>query len=447
MISNKKRTFYGIVVFFTGILMLAGVMTIPFYFPSATVVYKFGWDKVLLQGGKIMGLFAGCLLLFQLILGARLKFLDRIFGLNSLVNGHRINSIFIGCCAGMHPMMILASEGMWTIPLEFRYWPEFAGVFSLMAIAGMALVAWFRIPLGLPFHRWRVVHILGGAVVIAAVFMHIRFVSDTYAQGLPRQGVLSAAGLCFLLFLWVRIRRGRTGNFQYRVVSVTNAAQDAVSVKLEPVSKKRLCHAPGQFAFVRFHSPAISREAHPFTLASSPVRPCPELIIRKSGDWTRTIGNLKPGDACWMDGPYGLFTHLRFDRPRDMLFIAGGIGVTPMLSMLRYMADTHAYPDDCNIVLIWSNRTRSHMILPDTFDDLKAGLKNLTIHSIFTREARPPKKGHRLDATGLKDLLGDVSRTSRVFVCGPEQMVKDIFHALKVMGFKKSRMFMERFSL
>jgi ferredoxin-NADP reductase len=124
--------------------------------------------------------------------------------------------------------------------------------------------------------------------------------------------------------------------------------------------------------------------------------------------------------------------------------IAGGIGITPMLSMLRYMAD---HNDPRKIALIWSNKTQKHIILPHEFQNLEAQLNGLRIVHVLTRDPEFSGEKGRLDRPRLKRLISDCSHSAAIFVCGPDQMMNDVFNSLVSLGFPKHMIFTERFSL
>ena len=119
-----------------------------------------------------------------------------------------------------------------------------------------------------------------------------------------------------------------------------------------------------------------------------------------------------------MDGPFGRFTHLRCNAHPELILIAGGIGITPMLSMLRFMADIG---DHRKITLIWSNRTAKHIVFADEFEKLEKQLVGLRIFHIITDEPADTDEDKRLDRFALKKRLSGCSRSSAVFVCGPRK--------------------------
>jgi predicted ferric reductase len=424
---------------------MAGAISIPFYFESSSILYKFGYDRQLLRSGQVVGLVAGFLLLMQIILSARLKCLDRVFGLNNLFRFHHVTGIIVACLIFIHPILIFIPEDRITIPLQLRYWPEFVGLFLLLLIIATVFSSHWRAWLRLSFHRWWPIHRTAAILIIIAFWVHVLSVSDTFEQKLPKMLAYCAIGLCGFLFFWIRTHPLRNQRKTLTVSAVEQAGEDAVRLKIISKTKNMPAYIPGQFSFITIVSSHISREEHPFSIASSPTMSSfLEFIVRTTGDWTRKLNNLRPGDKVVIHGPFGLFSHLRFPAKKEIIMIAGGIGITPMLSMLRYMA---GHNDQRKITLIWSNKTQKHIILPHEFQNLQAQLIGLRIFHVLTRDPEFTGKKERLDRQKLKRLISDCGISSAIFVCGPNQMMKDVHHSLVSLGFSKRMIFMERFSL
>ena len=443
------RLFWAITTACLIALLLCAAASLPFFFESASMWYKSGIDRIMLRSGKVVGLLAACLLLLQLLWSARLKVLDQVFGLNTLYTIHQISGLCIAGLVILHPVLVLLADDMLFIPLQIRYFPELLGLFLAVLILGMVLGAVFRPCLGLPYHWWWRLHRLLAGVILLFLFVHVLFVSETFHSGFPRQLLLTVMGLYILFYAWVKTRFVRIRRKPYQITAVQPAGEAAHSIRLKPKATrhsdlkqpKAMDYMPGQFAFVTVKSSHISGEEHPFTIASSPTRPKDlECIIRSSGDWTRKIENVQPGDRVYLDGPYGLFTHRRLSPDREIIMIAGGIGITPMLSMLRFMADTQ---DTRPITLIWSNKTPQHIIHAQEIHTLHTQLPKLQIFHLFTAEPG----GQRLDQARLAQLLDGCSLQAAVFVCGPPKMMNSMHKALKGIGYPRRSLFMERFSL
>jgi predicted ferric reductase len=425
------------------LLLTAGALAIPFLFESPSMWYKIGIDKSLLRAGKMLGIFAGLLLLLQLPLAGRLKSLDRLFSLPGLVRQHRYHAWIIALMTLLHPVCVSIPEDRLLIPLEMRYWPEWIGVALLSLIVVQLVASRWRKRLKIAFHRWMRFHRVAGLLAAALLIIHVLYVSETFeSEGLPRTAVLIAAGLLLLVLLWIRtgwLWRSRACT----VARVEPMGVDCTCVELTPSDPAVFNYAPGQFAFVSFRSKHVSSEPHPFTLSSTPGRPGTlQFTIRASGDWTRTVAHLSRGDQARIQGPFGRFGHLFAIPDREMIMIAGGIGITPMLSMLRFMADRC---DPRPVTLIWANRHPERIVHADELDALSDKLAGLRRFPIVTRDPKSGKRTKRLDRQTLKRLVGDNSRDSAVFICGPLKMMIEVKADLKALGFPARSIFTEVF--
>ncbi|WP_419659419.1 ferric reductase-like transmembrane domain-containing protein [Desulfosarcina variabilis] len=431
--ANIRAT-VAIAIILLAVLLLAAALTVPYLFESPSMWYKFGMDKTSLRVGKMLGLAAGVLILLQLPLAGRFKFLDRVFSMPGLIRQHRMHAWAIAALALAHPAFVLYSEKKWLIPWEIRYWPEWVGGGLLIMILLVLVASYWRKRMGLAFHVWAPLHRFGGLLILVLLIAHVLYVSESFTDNLiPRLAVMVAATILALAWLWVRSGWIRASRRPYQVTRVETGAADAITVTLSPLSDKPFAYVPGQFAIVRFKSPQLSSEPHPFTLSSSPSRGADlQFTIRACGDWTRGVNRLQSGDRALVQGPFGRFGHLFLSPDRELIMIAGGIGITPMLSMLRYMADKN---DPRRITLIWSNRTPQHMVFADEMDILSAKLTGLRLIPMFTRNTDSNSNAGRMDRRRLETMIRDHNRKAAVFVCGPPLMMKQITTDLKALGF------------
>jgi predicted ferric reductase len=280
-------------------------------------------------------------------------------------------------------------------------------------------------------------------LLASGLVVHVLYVSGSFESGPPRAGLLLAAGLFGALWLWIRIRPLVLRSRGYEVKSVRRAGGETYTIELRPDGGRPLRHAPGQFAFLRFRSAFLSPEEHPFTIASPPDRPL-SFTIRCSGDWTGDIWRLAPGVRAAVQGPYGLFSHLAHPGNRDLAMIAGGVGITPMLSMLRYMQDRG---EDRKATLVWSNRTRRDILCLEEIGELADSLPGLTVIHVLTRERFEGMEHGRLDRGRLSRHLQGCSRGCLVFLCGPPAMMRQVRSDLRALGFSRRRIISEEFRL
>jgi len=330
-------------------------------------------------------------------------------------------------------------------PFELEYWPQAVGLLLLILIVCQVAVSRWRLQLGIVFQRWRQLHGYAGGLVILLLVLHILFVSETFEEGLPRFALIIATGIGLLVMIAAKIRRWRESKTQFIVTAVRPENKNVTTLELDTGNKKGLPFLPGQFAFISPLSDQISREAHPFTISSSPMQTERlTFTVKNSGDWTAQIGQISPGDRISLNGPYGLFSHLICPSHQPLVMIAGGIGITPMLSMLRYM---HAAGEKRRVWVLWSNRTGDDRVCREELESISRDLTGLTMVHTFTAEKISGAEFGRLDRSRLQALLSDVDRSAAVFICGPPQMMTQVSRDMRAIGFQRRSIHTERFSV
>jgi predicted ferric reductase len=398
--------------------------------------------------GKMCATAAAALVLLQFSLSSRLKFLDSLFGLNRLLNAHRMLGVAIVALATLHPLLVFAPAQEEIGPLRLALWPVLFGILLLCGLWAAACMSLWRVFLRLPFERWWLLHRAGVFTGVVLLSIHALNVEGDFEEGLPRTVLLAALAAYSCLFAWVKaIKPWLLQRKPYAIAAVSRISHNVHAVELVPARGQIFSYLPGQFSFVCFRSGSLPAEEHHFTLSSTPTRPGRIIFtIKCSGDFTSRIGSLQPGDRAVLDGPYGLFSHCALsDAPgREIIMIAGGIGITPMLSMLRYMADV----ESARIVkLIWSNKTDKDIFCGQELDAMQQKMDSLTVHHVLTCQPGYEGPAGRLDAPMLAGLLEGCSRSSRVFLCGPPAMMSGVSKILKNLGFKAGGISTERFSL
>jgi 3-phenylpropionate/trans-cinnamate dioxygenase ferredoxin reductase subunit len=180
---------------------------------------------------------------------------------------------------------------------------------------------------------------------------------------------------------------------------------------------------PGQFAWLTIGKSPFAIEEHPFSFSSSAVHPeTLSFTIKELGDFTSTIKDVSVGERVYLDGPYGSFSIDRHNA-RGYVFIAGGIGIAPVMCTLRTLADRS---DSRPLTLVYATRT----------------LENAT----FLEEISASKTRLNLDVIHvLEDPLD--SRGYHYFICGPDPMMDMVETALYKLGVPISKFHSERFNI
>lgn len=190
-----------------GILLIVAAATIPFLFESSSLYYKLGVDGIMLRSGKMLGLLAAMLILFQVIPVSRFVVLERIFSLKHLYSFHKTSGKIILGLGLLHLFFIVAAENFTFFPLEKRYWPELVGVVVLLLVVGVGGMSVWQSRLGLSWNSWQRLHRWMTPLIETLLLVHILFVSESFDSGIPRVALFSASGGAMLLFLRIYYRR------------------------------------------------------------------------------------------------------------------------------------------------------------------------------------------------------------------------------------------------
>ena len=184
---------------------------------------------------------------------------------------------------------------------------------------------------------------------------------------------------------------------------------------------------------------------HPFSIASSADRPRSiELTIKGLGDFTSQVGSVPVGATAYVDGPYGQFSVDRHLAER-YVFVAGGVGITPVMGMLRTLADRG---DPRPLTLVYAVADLERMTFRHEIDALASELELRVVPVL----SEPPADWHGETAPVDSSLLGrvlsadDLSR-AEFFICGPEPLMRLVASDLRTLGVRPKSIRYERFAL
>jgi predicted ferric reductase len=233
----------------------------------------------------------------------------------------------------------------------------------------------------------------------------------------------------------------------YEVRSISPERGNAWTVRLAPIGHGGAKFAPGQFAWITVARSPFADLEHPFSYSSSASdRDAPAFTIKAIGDFTAQIPQLDVGTRVYVDGPFGAFSVDRRPSASEFVFIAGGIGITPIMSMLRTMHDRE---DTRAIHLIYAARTLEEMTFREELEQLQQRL-HLRLHLVPTA-ANEDWQGlsGRINCETLGSLLPQSCRGGdcEIYICGPPPMMDALEDALVELGVPLQRIHTERFNL
>ena len=205
---------------------------------------------------------------------------------------------------------------------------------------------------------------------------------------------------------------------------------------------------PGQFAWLTVWNSPFAIKEHPFSFSSSAARDSSDglaFTIKELGDFTATIKEISSGQRVYLDGPYGQFSVDQHEGPRRYVFVAGGSGVTPVMSNLRTLADRG---DRRPILLVYANGTWEDVIFREELEGLEERLNLRVVHVIED----PPDgwEGERgyITADVLDRHLPEERERCEYFVCGPDPLMDAVEGALiEEIGVPFNKVHSERYNL
>ncbi len=211
-----------------------------------------------------------------------------------------------------------------------------------------------------------------------------------------------------------------------------------------PISSTRADFAPGQFFFVKIK--VKGQDAlHHFTL-SSPPTDVEYLEFTKritSSDFSQTLNSTKPGDWAHVSGPAGNFTLPA--EPQPLAFVSGGIGITPLRSMLRYIT-AKKLPYD--VVLLYGNNSYDEIVFRDELKKMENGNHSLRVEFVLSGPVVPPDwKGQTgiINQDMVRKVIPDFKQ--RLFyVSGPPKMVVALSEAVVGLGVAEDRVKRDSFT-
>lgn len=382
----------------------------------------------------------------QFALVARFRAVAAPFGEDALVQFHRQVSYVALAFILAHPVLLRIGgiDIVALMNLAEAPWRARCAVASTILLLIVVATSVWRRRLRIRYEVWQLVHGVLSVAVVGLALAHMLLVGY-YLDAVWKVWLWTAMTLALVgLLVWVRvvapIRRLRR---PWRVEQNTVERGDARTLSLVPAGHDGLRFAPGQFGWLIVDRSPFTITAHPFSFSSSAEdHDRVAVTIKALGDFTSTIGDIGPGTRAFLDGPHGVFTPDRHEGPGFVL-IAGGVGITPMISILRTMADRG---DRRPFLLIYAVRT----VGEHTFGaEITTMTRRLDLTVVLVPQDPPPGwdgESGFVDRALIHRHLPDRYRHRQYFICGPPPMVTAVEDALAALAIPADRVHTERFA-
>lgn len=392
------------------------------------------------------------MMMMEFVLSGRFRRISGRIGIDITMRFHQVIARVLALFILIHPFL-------YTLPMSgSRPW-DLTGV-SGLTMSGTALitggVAWLLLPVfivlgifrkDLPYRyeTWRLMHGLGAAL-IALLTLHHALGAGRYSGDSALAAfwvVMTIVALGTLLNVYVlrplsQIRR------PYRVKAIEKIATKTWHLMIEPEHGPALSFEPGQFVWLTLDRPPFAITEHPFSISSCPAdRPQLGFTIKEAGDFTNRIGHIGIDARAYVHGPHGNMT-LPKNVGVGLTFIAGGVGMAPIMSMLRQLrADRDTRP----VTLIYGNRAVDQIMYKDELNDMTREL-DMELHHVLS-EAPPGWDGKTgiIDEALLRQLIDPERDADRMYVvCGPTPMIDGVGASLARLGVPAAHIRSEKFS-
>ncbi len=404
--------------------------------------------------GRLTGLLASALLLLQVLLMARVPWVEQAWGQDELARTHRLVGLTSFTLLLAHLVLITlgyaagTARGVWGTAWDLVV--DYPGM--LLAAAGSAALVLVvvtslrRARRRLRYESWHLIHLYGylgaGLALPHQLWTGADFLDSTAATVFwwSLWGATAGAVIAFrvVLPLWRSLRS------PLRVLDVRPEGPGVTTVTVGGSGPHRLPARAGQFLQWRFLDGPGWTRAHPYSLSAAPDGRTLRFTAAHVGDGSARLAALRPGTRVLAEGPYGRL-HGGVRTRRKVLLMGSGIGITPMRALLE---DLPQHPGD--VVVVHRVRTADVAVLADEMRSLadSRGARYVLVEGrrVEGRQSwLPAQAGHLDDGAALRELVPDVAERD-VYLCGADGWMQAARAAARDAGVPRDAVHLERFA-
>ena len=396
--------------------------------------------------GQITALLGTYLALAQIVLMARVPWIDHVVGSDRLMAWHR--------WLGRGTVMLIVGHVIFTtlgwsmssgagVVREFlamnETWDLLIATVGLALLMAVALTSMAAVRRRLAYETWYGLHIYA-YLAIALAFVHeITLGSDLADDPVALGFWVGLYVVTFGLLIWYRVLTPIrvSARHRLRVASVVHEAPDVVSIYLTGRDLYDLPVRAGQFFHVRFLRHGGWWRPHPFSISAAPNGEYLRMTIKDLGDDTHRMMTMPVGTPVFIEGPYGAFTAAMVTRPR-VVMLAGGIGVTPLRAILEDLP-----PGPGRTTLLYREGDASEVIFGRELAEI-AARTGADVRILAGHRGTPRMPIDPLSPEQLRMLVPDIIAAD-VLVCGSRSFTECVLHSLDRLGVSSGQIHAERF--
>ncbi|MEV8564909.1 ferredoxin reductase family protein [Streptomyces sp. NPDC051322] len=402
--------------------------------------------------GTLTGLISADLMFLQVVLMARIPWIERSMGRDRLVRIHRLSG-FTSLNLMLAHIVLLAFSYVvrdGRSPLGALWWmvAEWRGM--MLATLGTVLLVIVGITSSraarkrLRYHSWHLLH-LYTFLGIGLVIPHMVWAGSEFKQPWTQVYIVSLYVVTLGSLLVFRVAMPVLRSARHRVV-VERVVEDApgnVSVHLRGRGLDKLRAQAGQFFIWRFRDGRGWTRGNPYALSAPPHGDVLRITAKEVGVNSRRLRTLRPGTRVLFEGPYGRFTG-ESRHGRKLTAMASGIGITPLCALLTDLDYAAG-----EAVLLYRASSENDFVLRRELDELaqRRGVRIVYLpgHRARGRASWQPEHATEDDHIALQQLVPDISEHD-VYICGPDAWGRSAADAARRAGAPATHIHLERFA-
>jgi len=395
-----------------------------------------------------LGFIGLAMMALQFVLTARVNRIESSYGIDILLQFHRYTSLVAFFMVLAHPVILFIVQPETIQLLNFfeAPWRARMAVLATLAFLAMVITTIWRKQLKIPYEPWRASHTILAVLAVGLGFGHAIGVGNYL--GLFWKAVLWSSIMLVSLWLIIYVRLVKPWLMTkkpYVVEEVISQRGDVWTLALRPLGHGGFTFQPGQFAWLTLNITPLSMREHPFSMSSSGDRADRlEFGIKANGDFTSRIKDVQPGTRAYLDGPYGVFTTERYWDSAGFVLIAGGVGITPIFSILLTAVERN---DDRPFLLIYAASSWEDITYREELEALKEALDLAIVYVL--RKAHDDWEGETgyVDQAVLEKHIPRHRGSRHYFVCAAPVMMDAVERALFELEVPVTNVHMEHFDL
>ena len=234
---------------------------------------------------------------------------------------------------------------------------------------------------------------------------------------------------------------------KFKVNNLTPLNDSSYLLTLTNISKKDFMWSAGQYIAVHFDRRGRKTPVRCFSIVGDPTdKNTIAVAIKKTGKFTQALNNIQPGQIVYVQGPFGDFLlPERVDTP--LVFFAGGIGITPFISMLL---DLSKLRESNPVELYYSCRSQEYVAFKDILQKIAEAKPNIRVTILLKNGELPSSKNITYSRGEIeKQLVDQIVSQNRsntdYYLCGPASFMNSISSELLRCGVYEDNIIIEAF--